>query len=158
MDENTASNKNDEQNIGSKKMTEHQEREVEVATGAFIIHSGKIFLATGSKFHDKWTVPGGHVDYRETSKDCIEREVKEEISVDVKAIELFSVQEAVHHTVKGRDRHFIFLNWKCEIVSGEPKVDGNEFTKMIWMNINEAMKDPNVMPTVREGLKKLVKG
>ena len=144
------------QNTESKMLLPH-EGEVEIATGAFIIRDGKIFLATGPKFHDKWTIPGGHIDYRETSKDCIEREVQEEINLKVKALDLFSVQEAVHHTIKGRDRHFVFLNWKCEIISGEQKIDNREFTKMIWMPVKDAMQDQNVMSTVREGLKKLGK-
>lgn len=134
---------------------EPRENEVEVTTGAFIIRDGKLFLATGPKFHDKWTVPGGHVDYRETSKQCVEREVKEELGVKCKAIELISASELTHHMIRGKDRHFIFLNWKCEI-NEEPKIDGREFTKKVWMPLKEALDNPDVMPTVKEPLKKLI--
>ncbi|MDP3742528.1 MAG: NUDIX domain-containing protein [Candidatus Micrarchaeota archaeon] len=135
---------------------EPREDEVEITTGAFIIRDGKIFLTTGPKFNNKWTVPGGHVNYRETSKDCIEREVKEELGIKCKAIELFSVSERTHHTVRGKDRHFIFLNWKCEITE-EPKIDGKEHDKAKWINIEDALDDPEVMSSVKEPLKVLLK-
>ncbi len=132
---------------------EPQEGDVEVATGAFIIRDGKLFLATGQKFHDEWVVPGGHVNYRENAKQCIEREVMEEIGVKVNAVEMFGVTEATHRVVKGRARHFIFLNWKCELLNGEPKIDGVEFTKMTWMPMEQAARDPKVTGSVKTSLK-----
>ncbi|MFH1247228.1 MAG: NUDIX domain-containing protein, partial [Candidatus Micrarchaeota archaeon] len=69
MERNTAN-----RSESKKKERTPQEGDVEVATGAFIIRDGKIFLATGSKFHGEWVVPGGHINFGESSKDCIERE------------------------------------------------------------------------------------
>ncbi len=146
--------KNSENNIS--KSRKPQEGDVEVCTGAFIIRDNKVFLATGPKFHDKWVVPGGHVEYREKITDCVEREAKEETSAEVKAVEMICVSEDLHKKVNGRDRHFIFLNWKCEIVKGEPKVDGREFTKMTWMPIKEALADPNIAQSLKEPLEKLL--
>ncbi len=129
--------------------------EVEVATGAFIIRNEKLFLATGPKFHGEWVVPGGHLNFRESSKDCIEREVKEEIGIDVKAVEMFGITEWPSRKIAGRDRHFVFINWKCEIVKGEPKVDGVELTKMTWMPLNEVEKNPKVTQSVKISLRKM---
>ncbi len=133
-----------------------EKNEVEIATGAFIVRGEKVFLATGPKFHNKWTVPGGHINYQETSKDCVEREVREEIGVEAKACELFHTNEATKHLVGGRERHFVFLNWKCELVKGEPKLDGVEFTKGKWFTFQEALDDPAVMQSVKNCLHKLV--
>lgn len=133
-----------------------KENEVEVATGAFIIRDDKLFLATGPKFHDEWVVPGGHIDYQEKIVDCVEREVREETSAEVKATKLICVSEDLHKKVNGCKRHFVFLNWKCEIVKGEPNVDGKEFTKMTWMPIKEALSDPNIANSLKEPLQKLV--
>ncbi len=145
MEENSESN--------ASKQHKPQEGDVEIATGAFIIRDDKLFLATGSKFHDEWVVPGGHLNFRENAKQCIEREVMEEINVKINAIEMFSVTEATHRVVKGRARHFIFLNWKCEVVTGEPKLDGVEFTKMTWMPIEQALIDPKVTGSVKASIK-----
>ncbi len=133
-----------------------REGDVEVCTGAFIIRDGKLFLATGPKFHDEWVVPGGHVEYREKITDCVEREAKEETSAEVKATELICVSEDLHKKVNDRERHFVFLNWKCEVVSGEPTVDGKEFIKFIWMPLKEALSNPNIANSLKEPLKKLI--
>ena len=133
-----------------------QEGDVEVATGAFIIRDGKLFLASGPKFHNQWVVPGGHVEYRETIQKCVEREVKEETNAEVKATELICVSEDLHKKVNGKERHFVFLNWKCELVNGEPKIDGKEFTKFIWMPLKEALANDNIADSLKEPLKKLV--
>lgn len=145
----------------SENKTEQSERipkegDVEVATGAFIVRNGKIFLATGQKFHDKWTVPGGHVNFGETSKACVEREILEEIGIRAKACELFHTNEVTKQLINGRERHFVFLNWKCEVGAQEPKIDGKEFTKAKWFSMKEALEDPDVMASVKECIKKLV--
>ena len=132
-----------------------REGDVEVATGAFIVQDGKLFLATGPKFHNEWTVPGGHVNFKENSKDCIEREVKEEIGVDVEAIEMFGITESTNRKIQGRDRHFIFINWKCKILNGEPKLDGKELTKSTWMPLEQVLTDPQVTESVKISLRKM---
>ncbi len=146
--------KNMAANLESKTKTP-QEGDVEVATGAFIIRNGKLFLATGPKFHNEWVVPGGHVNFKESSKDCIEREVKEEINVEVEATEMFGITESTNRVIAGRERHFIFINWKCKIVKGEPKVDGVEFTKSTWMPLEQALIDPQVAESVKISLRKM---
>ncbi|HII38922.1 TPA: NUDIX domain-containing protein [Candidatus Micrarchaeota archaeon] len=132
----------------------HHKNEVEVATGAFIIRNREILLVSGPKFHGKWTVPGGHVEFGETSKACVERKVKEELNVEGKATEMFSSQEATKHNICGRERHFVFLNWKCKI-NGEPKPDGVELTECVWMPLEEALDNTDVMDSIKEGIKRL---
>lgn len=132
-----------------------KENKVEVATGAFIIRDGKLFLATGPKFHDQWVVPGGHLNFQESSKDCIEREVKEEIGVDVEATVMFAVIEDTNRVIAGRTHHFVFINWKCKILKGEPKLDGIEFTKMTWMPLEQVLTDSHVAESVKASLRKM---
>jgi 8-oxo-dGTP diphosphatase len=40
-----------------------------------------------------WDVPGGHVEEGETPEQCIVREMKEEIGVDLEDFDLFSIRE-----------------------------------------------------------------
>ena len=44
-------------------------------------------------FPNMWDLPGGHVEENETPKQCIVREIKEEMELDIKECELFSVNE-----------------------------------------------------------------
>ena len=44
-------------------------------------------------FPNTWDVPGGHVEEGETAAQCIVREMKEEMDLELEGIELFSVKE-----------------------------------------------------------------
>ena len=52
-------------------------------------------------YPNTWDVPGGHVEETETPAQCIVREMKEEMGLDLKGFELFCVKEfsdRVEHT------------------------------------------------------------
>ncbi len=42
-------------------------------------------------YPDMWDIPGGHVEHNETPKQCIIREMKEEINIDLKDFHGFRV-------------------------------------------------------------------
>lgn len=44
-------------------------------------------------YPDMWDVPGGHVEQGETPEECIVREMKEEMDLDLKGFSLFSEKE-----------------------------------------------------------------
>jgi 8-oxo-dGTP diphosphatase len=44
-------------------------------------------------YPNTWDVPGGHVEEGETAAQCIVREMKEEMGLDLQGFELFSVKE-----------------------------------------------------------------
>ena len=52
-------------------------------------------------YPNTWDVPGGHVEQGETAAQCIVREMKEEMGLDLAGFELFSVKEfsdRIEHT------------------------------------------------------------
>ncbi len=44
-------------------------------------------------YPNMWDLPGGHVELNETPEQCIVREIKEEMDIDIPAPELFLVTE-----------------------------------------------------------------
>jgi len=44
-------------------------------------------------YPNMWDIPGGHVDAGETPEQCIVREMKEEMDLDLKEFQLLSVME-----------------------------------------------------------------
>ena len=46
-------------------------------------------------YPNTWDVPGGHVDNDETPEQCIVREMKEEMDLDLEDFQLFSVMEFI---------------------------------------------------------------
>ena len=49
----------------------------------------------GIPYPNTWDIPGGHVDDGETPEQCIVREMKEEMDLDLEGFQLLSVMEFV---------------------------------------------------------------
>ena len=47
----------------------------------------------GLPYRNMWDVPGGHVEENETPKECIIREMKEEMNLDLQNFQLFCEKE-----------------------------------------------------------------
>ena len=57
-------------------------------------------------YPNTWDVPGGHVEDDETPVQCIVREIREEMGIDLKDFQLFSIMEF--------DDRIEYTFWKCE--------------------------------------------
>lgn len=131
-----------------------------VATGIFIVRDGKVLFV---RFNDKkgeWsgklTVPGGKLEFGESVEDCVRREAREEIGVEVEPLKLVNVNEAPDVSWEdGSRKHFIFLNYQCRIVSGELKA-GSDAVEIVWVSPEE-IKDEllNHPESIRDTLKKM---
>lgn len=88
-------------------------------SAAIIQQEGK-YLITRRHKHSHlghlWEFPGGKFEVDESPEDCIIRECREEIDLEVKALRLF---HEVKHSYPEVTIHLYFFI--CEIVSGTPK-------------------------------------
>lgn len=137
----------------------HMERPL-VATGIFIVRDGKVLLVRFNDQKGEWsgklTVPGGKVEFGESAKDCVRREAREEIGVEVEPLRLVNVNEARDVSWKdGSKKHFVFLNYQCRIISGEPKA-GSDAAEILWVSPEEIRDELlNHPESIRDTLKKM---
>lgn len=106
---------------------------------AAIIRRGGAYLMALRKAEDTmggyWEFPGGGVDGGETPDQCIVRELREELGVPARPIELFDA------TICG-DGKLVVLFYRCEI-EGEPQpLDCDELR---WVPVNE-MRRMKLLP------------
>ena len=93
-----------------------------------------------SKWKNKHTVPGGHIELGERAEDAIRREVKEETGLDVEDVKLLLVQEAIYPKDYYKHEHFVFMDYICRAKNPQVKLDGRELQEYVWVNPKDAVK------------------
>jgi len=102
-------------------------------TAGMIYKGGSILIARrpqGYHLAGLWEFPGGKQEPDETLEECLEREILEELDIEVKAKRLFMT--VVHEYEKKIVSLHVF---ECILLGGDPKgLDGQEFK---WVRPSE---------------------
>ena len=105
-----------------------------LATVCAIITKERKVLLTKRKiepFKGYWCLPGGHIEYGETAKDAIIREVEEEVDLHFKPIFIGYYDEII----PGIGWHRVVLIFSGK-TTGVPK-PGKEVSEIKWFSFNE---------------------
>ena len=108
-----------------------------VKHAAVIIRDGK-YLVTREKGDDFWKNVGGEIDGEETVEECLRREIKEELDVDVVGEPEYYFSTPVTDTESEPKRKLIINMYKTEI-EGEPKAS-SEIEEIHWVSKEEFEK------------------
>ena len=102
-----------------------------IAAG-IIEKDGKILIAqrTDSVLGGKWEFPGGKVEGQETLKECLKRELFEELSIQVEVGDYFCTSTFNH-----KDAVYDMCVFKVSSFKGEIKL--NEHSAIAWVTIDE---------------------
>lgn len=87
----------------------------------------------GIPYPNMWDIPGGHVEADETPDQCIIREMKEEMDLDIEDFHLFSVME-----FNGR-REYTY--WKKENLDIS-RINLTEGQRLEWFTESEVSATP----------------
>jgi 8-oxo-dGTP diphosphatase len=102
-------------------------------TCAIIAHANKILICQRSasmKLPLKWEFPGGKIEAGESKEECLRREIKEELNIDISIERALTMIE--HHYPDFSLRLYPFV---CGLQSGEVKA--LEHTQAIWVAIDQ---------------------
>lgn len=116
-----------------------------VGVGALILNDeGKLFITLrGPKAKNergKWEIPGGKVEFGETFKQAIKREMLEEHSIEIEVGEMLQLCD---HIIPDEKQHWVSPTYRCQIVSGEPVINEPEkCSEFRWVTIEEAEQLP----------------
>ena len=67
-----------------------------------------------------YALPGGHVEIGETNEECVVRELKEEMNLDIKVLDYVGKM-----VIDNQEENYYY----CEIVGGELKFGGEELER-----------------------------
>ncbi|HZF02268.1 MAG TPA: 8-oxo-dGTP diphosphatase MutT [Methylomirabilota bacterium] len=94
-------------------------RIIEVSA-ALIFRNGKLLITqrhAASHLGGLWEFPGGKREANETFEQCLVREIREELGIEISVGELF---EEITHAYEAKTVHLKFFI--CELISGKPQL------------------------------------
>ena len=129
---------------------------VGLVTAALIREGEKILIAQrgrSKRFGWQWEFPGGKVRRDETPEDCLRREIKEELNLEIKVEDHFCT---VRH--KYPDFNIELIAFWCSIVGGTLRLEDHEQVR--WVSVSEmnqytfVQADLNVIEALAEDWQK----
>jgi 8-oxo-dGTP diphosphatase len=123
---------------------------VGVGVGAVVINrKGKYFLTKRGKRArnevGKWEFPGGGLEYGDTLKDTVIREIKEEFGFE---IEPYEQLPACDHRIPNEKQHWIAIAFLSRIKRGKPKIlEPEKCDEIGWFTLDEIGKMELSIPT-----------
>jgi mutator protein MutT len=119
-----------------------------VTVGALIFNElGQVLMIRTQKWSNLWGIPGGKIEWGETSEDALRREVKEETGLEIEAIRFVLVQDCIGSREYYREAHFVLLNYTCQARNGLAVVLNEEAQEFRWVTVEEAARLPLNRPT-----------
>ncbi len=79
----------------------------------------------------RWEFPGGKINFGEDPRECLQREIKEELGIIIKANEIL---EYSSHIYNG-EKHIILIAFKCKFISG--KIKKIEINNFAWVSLKD---------------------
>jgi len=104
-----------------------------LVTAALIREEDKILIAQrgrSKRFGWKWEFPGGKVRADETPEDCLRREIKEELNLEIQVEKHFCT---THYQYP--DFNIELIAFWCSIVGGKMKLVDHE--QVLWVTVSE---------------------
>lgn len=119
-----------------------------LTVGAAIFRDdGRVLMIRTHKWSNRWGIPGGKVEYGETSEAALRREILEETGLEVDRPAFVLVQDCIHSPEFYREEHFVLLNYRCR-APGAPEVRLNgEAQSFRWVTPAEALAMDLNLPT-----------
>jgi mutator protein MutT len=119
--------------FASTKNSKFKTQNLVEVSAALIFHDGKLLITqrkADSHLGGLWEFPGGKREANETFEQCLVREIREELGIEISVGELF---EEISHAYPEKIVRLKFFI--CKLISGEPQPLGCAAFK--WIGKNE---------------------
>jgi len=110
-----------------------------------ITRGDKLLLARSKRFKpsDMYSVLAGFVDPGESFEECVRREIREEVRIEVKNIQYFGSQSWPFPDS-------LMVGFTAEYKSGEISIDNDELVEAGWFSVSELPRIPRKISIARQ--------
>ena len=107
-----------------------------VGVGAIITDGDRVLLVRRGREPSKglWSIPGGMLELGESLVEGIRREVREEVGLEVRVLEIVEVLDRVIYDDDGKiEYHYVLVDYVCKPLSGTLRV-ADDADAAEWVN------------------------
>lgn len=128
-----------------------------VGVAAVVLKDERVLLVKRGNRPSKgeWSLPGGLVELGETHVQALQREVQEELSIEIEILGPVGVFDRI---LRDRDNsvqyHYVIVDYCAQIISGSPRA-GSDAAMIKWVhlkNLEKFSQDPMLTKAVSKGL------
>jgi 8-oxo-dGTP diphosphatase len=122
-----------------------------VGVGAVILHEDQVLLVRRGKAPSfgKWSLPGGLVELGESTREAIEREIREECGIKIRVVDVAGVIDRVVKDDAGRVRyHYVLVDYLAypdsfDVTAGDDAVEAQwfEVDRLTELDTTQGMLD-----------------
>jgi len=109
-----------------------------------------------SSWHHKWQFPGGEIEFGETPKQTLTREVKEETGVNIKILTNRPIVETHTWKTDKRKVYVTLLAYPVLYISGKLQTTDHEIAEIRWFSYQE-INFSNCLPKTKELIDKAIR-
>ena len=124
-----------------------------VGIGVFVIKDGKILMGKRKGAHGEgsWSLPGGHLEFKESWEECARRETREETGIKIKNIRFGT---ATNDFFEKENKHYVTLFMLADYDSGEVRtMEPNKCEKWEWFDWDKDKLPKPLFVPIRNVLK-----
>ena len=117
-------------------MSRHYPASPVLGVGALILHGTRVLLVRRGREPLKglWSLPGGVLELGETLAEGLQREVREELGLEVRILEVVEVFERITRDAEGQVAyHYVLVDYLCEAVGGVLQA-GDDAESAAWVD------------------------
>ncbi len=118
-----------------------------ISVCAAVLASGDTVLVTtrppGQEMSGRWEFPGGKVEPGESPSECLKREIKEELDLDILVFDTMFITE---YEYPGKKVHIRFM--RCSVRRGTPGPIPQEGQQYAWVKRN-SLPEIDLLPADR---------
>ncbi len=113
---------------------------ISVGVGILIMNEERkiLLLKRGKEVRNepnKWSLPGGMVEFGDTLEKTVQKEAKEELGVDVEIIQQL---HNFNHIIPEEKQHWVTTTYICTISKGTPQImEPHKCDLLDWFTIQE---------------------